>query len=65
MKLIGDWKGKYLGYTYKGYAYYIFWQHPDVRRFGYFEEWHDGPITTIGLWFIGFQKIYDDFVQDK
>ena len=35
MKLIGSWKDKYFGYVYKDYAYYIFWQHPDVRRFGY------------------------------
>jgi hypothetical protein len=59
MKLVGSWKSKYIGFTYKGYVYYMFWQHREHRRFGYFEEWYDGPIQTFGLWFIGFQRLWD------
>ena len=59
MKLIGSWDAKYFGFVYKGMAYYVGWNHPTCRDWGYTEDWYDGPIHRFSLYFIAFLKHYD------
>ncbi len=44
MKFIGSWESKYFGFVYKDMAYYVGWNHPTCRDWGYTEDWYDGPI---------------------
>lgn len=59
MKFIGDWKSKYFGIKIKDIVYYIGWNHPTCRDWGYTDEWYDGPIKRFSLYFFSFQWHYD------
>ena len=59
MKLIGSWKAKYIGFEANMMAYYVGWTHPEVRHWGYEQDYYDGPIHRFGLWFIDFHWHYD------
>lgn len=59
MKFIGSWKDKTFGIQINNWYYLVHILHRDVRFFGYKREIYDGlPIDDIGLWYIGFQRIY-------
>jgi hypothetical protein len=30
------------------------WLPPDCRYFGYTQDWYDGPLSTLGLWWFNF-----------
>lgn len=59
MKLIGSWKDKYFGFQIHDWNYIIYLVPKGHRYFGYYHEHYDSlPITIIGIWYIGLQRIY-------
>lgn len=59
MKLFYDWDAKYVGISRNGMAYYILITHPDVRFWGYEEDYYDAPLYRFGLWFVSFHWHYE------
>lgn len=40
--------------TGTGHHYWIYWWNwlsPKYREIGYFQDWYDGPMSRLGLWF--------------
>ena len=60
MKFVGSWKQKYLGINHNRMVYYIGYREKDIRRWGYLEDWCDGPLYEFGFGPIAFIWHHDD-----
>jgi hypothetical protein len=49
LKLVKDWKLKYLGLNINNTVYYFAWRPASCSRWGYMEDWHDGPMYEFSL----------------
>lgn len=48
-KFTGSWKQKFFGVIINDYVYYMAWRPKDCSRWGYIEEWYDGPLYEFSI----------------
>lgn len=61
IKLIKSWKHKYIGLNINNYSYYISWRDKECSRWGFLEDYYDGPIKEFSLGRFAYLWHWDDW----
>ena len=48
-KFVRSWKHRYAGININNMSYYFCWRDAEVSRWGYLEDYYDGPFASFHL----------------